>query len=705
MFRLILITIMVSWLTYFAFRLRSLLWKPSPASPQVKIFGHYSQLLTWVKYRRYVSTEFQPSGWTDVWREVAVVAEWTIIILWGLWLGREFLSADAAKWLQGDDWQLNVQSYFGWGLLRQCGSCVLWNGSFNGGAPLFADLLAAMAHPLVVLLILAAGAINGSRYVAVCGIILAGLSQWYWGKVLRLGRVARIWSAVLASTAGFLIGRLEGGLVEMVFGIASFSLVLAAAVHLSETGDRKVAISLGLCTGLALLSGQGYLQVTFLLCILPSLTLLLFDRNLRLRPVWREFALAAGIAMLTSAVLWVPALHVLPHLTKPAEPDGYITVQPVEYQPLNLVIRSHAFYETDALQKLPAPNNRTANYIGWIPVLLAMLSLRLVPRARRRIMIFLWVAILMIYLLSSGLLIRWLLQIFPEKLMSWLLMARFVDLAASLAGPLLLALAAWGLDLLLKCSWPRMILTESSVNAARSFSLGWLLILPLVWSVRDTHHFVQPWLEVVPEPAEANYDAIIARMKLETVQWVEVPYQEWGFQIAALEHGLKLTNAYHLWSWKDRTPPLPFVAATRDSVDPDDANFRESLENASLLDYPENHFAYIEAADRKIPCRATARGGNIDVDCRTDVPGELVVTENAWDGWKLKRDGRTAALIADPWLKTNAPAGNHHYAFRYRPWDVPLGMLLSLSGLGLALWFGSRPKLHHPRAESARAPL
>jgi hypothetical protein len=511
---------------------------------------------------------------------------------------------------------------------------------------------------------------------------------------LRLGPVARLWGALLASTGGFLISRLESGLVEMVFSIASFSLVIAAAVHLAQTGERKTAVALGVFTGLAFLSGQGYLQLAFLLCIVPSLAILIIDRNFKLRPVWREFALAAGIAVLISAVLWVPSLHVLPSITKPAEMEEYIGMQPVEYQPLNLIIRDYAFYESDILHKIAWPN-RTANYIGWIPILLVVLSMRLIPRSGLRTMTFLWVSIVMIYLLSSGLLIKWLLRLFPEGLLSSLLMARFVDLAASLAGPLFLALAAWGLDLCLKCNWPKLTLPESSVNAAHSFSLAWVMILPLVWSVRDSHDFVKLWLELPARPSDAHYEIIVPQMKADTIEWVQVPDQEWGFQIAALEQGLKLTNVYHLWSWRDRTPPLPFIAATRDPVDPENPNFRETLENTSLLDYPENHYAYVETDSQRIPCRVTALGGNIDVDCRTDAPGQLVVTENLWDGWHVKRDGLKVPLDSGPWLTTKAPAGNHHYAFRYRPWDVPLGAALSLLGIGLATWLWVRQTQRH----------
>ena len=101
-----------------------------------------------------------------------------------------------------------------------------------------------------------------------------------------------------------------------------------------------------------------------------------------------------------------------------------------------------------------------------------------------------------------------------------------------------------------------------------------------------------------------------------------------------------------------------------------------------------NEYAAIELNEQRFPCRATAIGGNIDVECEASQGGTLVVHENSWTGWFVSRDGQPAELGAGPWLTTPAPAGAHHYEFRYRPWDVILGLLLSLIGVGLVvrLW-------------------
>jgi len=50
-----------------------------------------------------------------------------------------------------------------------------------------------------------------------------------------------------------------------------------------------------------------------------------------------------------------------------------------------------------------------------------------------------------------------------------------------------------------------------------------------------------------------------------------------------------------------------------------------------------------------------------------------------------RRDGRSVPLGSGQWLNVAAPAGQHRYEFRYRPWDVVVGLLLTLAGMIVAV--------------------
>jgi len=45
-----------------------------------------------------------------------------------------------------------------------------------------------------------------------------------------------------------------------------------------------------------------------------------------------------------------------------------------------------------------------------------------------------------------------------------------------------------------------------------------------------------------------------------------------------------------------------------------------------------------------------------------------------------------------PRLKSVAPAANREQCLFYRPWDTPLGLLVSFLGFGLTTWLGPLPR-------------
>ena len=273
----------------------------------------------------------------------------------------------------------------------------------------------------------------------------------------------------------------------------------------------------------------------------------------------------------------------------------------------------------------------------------------------------------------------------------------------SLAIPLVLGLAAWGLDLLLKSNWPRLTLTTVDQPTSRYFSgpkvAGVVLALPLIGALHVAYHFSHSWLTTI-QMAEGTYQ-VIAAMKPQTAQWVSPPFGEEFWMPLALDADLKLTAARLPWRWKDRDDPPPFLSGTREPDAASAPNFVETVDGINLLSHSENEYAFVDTGSRQIPCRATAIGGNINVDCQTDVAGTLIVRENNAPGWAVSQNGFTADLNPGRWLSTSAPAGQYHYAFRYRPWDVTLGFVLTLVGIFLAIrwWFHTPSSTSDEKAE------
>jgi hypothetical protein len=626
------------------------------------------------------------------WRPIpwASVIELGVVVAWALWVGRRYLNFDPNVWLAGGDWPLNMEAYFAWPLVKQCGACVMWNGLINGGSPAFVELVAAMLHPVLVIGILLWGVVSATKVAVVASLVMAGVAQWWIAHTLRLGRLARLWSAALAVVGGHLAARMDNGLVEEVLAAGACSLAIAAALELAVRGRRRSVALLGLTLGLAVLAGQGYMQFALIFGVLPTFALFLFDNRLKLRPLWRSFFWAGVLAVLVSAVLWVPFLHFWPNFWKPTTEADFVSVPPPDNLLLNLVIRQPQVYEAlqraDDLTGLGGTPAWFGNYIGWIPVALALVSVGFFPRRRWRVPASLLLGIALIYLLSGATLLRWLASVAPE----FATRLRTPSVMTSVAVPLILGLAACGLDRLAKVNWPALTLTGSSWMS-NGLSLKWLALgLPLIWSLTTAYTLGQRWMNFVESPLP--FYPIIQPTPLVGQQWISTPFGESALVVVGLQANLKMTNVVRPWSWRDREAAPYYYEFTRDEAATAEPGYVGTDYGLNKVFHPDVQYAAVDTGSEQIPCQAMSQGGNIDVDCEQDVGGTLIVQENSWSGWSVRRDGNRAPLWPGQWLSTPAPAGTHHYEFRYRPWDVPLGLALSLLGLILTarVWFPLR---------------
>ena len=452
----------------------------------------------------------------------AVYLEVALILLWAMWIGRVYLNFDPNVWPFGREFGMALHAQLPWSLLTECGDCVLWNGFVNGGYPASVSLHGTFLHPLTIASTLLFGAVNGAKIIILFSLAIAGCAQWWIAKTLGLGRVARVWSAFLAAAGGHLAVKMELGLFPLVFSLASASLVIAVGLQLALTHERRTAVWLGVTTALAVLSGQGYVQLGLLLGPLLSLLVFLIGKKESLISLRKEFAIAALVAVLLAGVFWVPLLHFWSSFGKDVDPT-FKSAQAIEYIPLNLVIRDADFFWSEVLGKVPYPY-LYGGYIGWWPVLFAILAFRLVPRSGTRTLIFFLLSIGATFLAASGLTFQALAEFLPELAYG----VRNPSLIAGLAVPPILGLAAWGLDRLLSWDWPRVSLTPSGGQATKpslSVRLSWLvLIIPLAWSVRSVADFSQQWLNTTTVPEGQR--ELVQAMATEGAQWVAPPFGE-----------------------------------------------------------------------------------------------------------------------------------------------------------------------------------
>jgi hypothetical protein len=658
-----------------------------------------------ISKRELWGRSFLPATYKNEWKKTflynskfrkrfRVVVELTLIAIWAVIVGNAYLDMNPRIVPVGNEFGSAIQSHHLWTQFQRCGLCALWNGFERGGFPAFADIQGSMLHPFVIVTTWFWGVVNGVKISLILALWCAGLAQWWIASELKLGWLPRMWSAAIAVAGGHLAGRLELGVFGVVLATAMGSLVFAGILHLENARSKRAAVLLGLVGALAILSGQGYMQVG-MLGILPAVLILLFRGGGKFAPHWKYYLLAFILAALLASPLLVPLLHFGPNIAKDMDPE-FKSAQPLEFFVLNLVIDDPSYFRSDVLGKLPYPYLYSL-YIGWVPVLLAVFGISQIRRAKSRMFWFLIAGIILSFLVASAIVLKPLADLFPS-----VAGIRHSPQIASLAIPLILALSAYGLERLLNLRWPDLFMSFPRTKSQSGlFSLRWVLLVPLLFSLKSSYDFSQLWIETTYRNPEI-YE-LLALLKTETVQWVEPPFGEHAFIEPAIDMGLKLSPGIMTWSWRGREKPAAFRYLSRTGQPPGAVAAKGMIRGLTVFESTEEKYAEVYAGESRYPCWALGSGGVIDVSCKTGEAGTLVLKEYTFSGWRVWVDGKPARFeFDDVWLKVQAPAGTHTYAFRYFPWDVPFGVFLWLCGLVICvlLWRSEHRAVptRHPKA-------
>lgn len=617
----------------------------------------------------------------------AYIIELILIGVWAFWIGREYLSFDPNIIPNGREFGSAIQTHHIWTRFRECGVCMLWNGTVSGGYPAFADVYGSMLHPLVVLSTLILGVINGAKITLILALLFAGIAQWWIAYELKLQRFPRLWSSGIAVIGGHLAGRMEQGNLGLVLSTAMASLVFGGILAVANSKGKRASILLGIVLASAALSGQGYIQVG-LAGAFPAILIFVFDKKMRLKNVWKNFLLAIIIAGLLSAVFLIPFAHFSPNFVKYSDPE-FNLAQPLKFIPLNYVIDSIEYFKSDVLNKQPFPALYTL-FIGWIPIMLAVYGLTNKEKISKSIKGFFISSIALILLFSSGDALKLLSQIWESSTG-----VRHPSLIAGLTVPLILGLSAAGLDKLLKLDWPHLELhfSEEKELPTKPFPTQWIIIIPLIFSLHQGYQFTKLWIHTYEEsPVVAQ---VVEGLKTDTLQWVQPPFGEHIYIEPAVRMGLKISPGIMPWHWKDRSIPTAYLEASHSGQPMETSIVHKKINDIIIYSRPEQEYAVVINETNITSCEAQGTGGTLTVKCNSEYAGELIVKEYNWFGWKGWIDGKEVNLFGDQWITVEAPVGFHIYTFRYLPWDVPLGLGLSIIGilLSVLLWYSSTPRL------------
>jgi hypothetical protein len=613
-----------------------------------------------------------------------------LMTIWVVMIAGPYLDFDPSVVPTGREYLSSVDSHHIWVRVQQCGLCALWNGNRMGGAPYLADIYGSLLHPLVIISTLLFGVINGSKATLIATFCVAGLAQWWLGTVLGLGLFARVWTTALAISGGHLTGRMEDGAFGMVLSTASGALIFPSVIMTAFMPNGRNIVTLASVIFLLILSGQGYIQIATL-AIFP-LSIFLVERTRTQVTRYGRALLTAGIiGILLASPLVIPALHFFPNFIKDIDP-ALKSAQPFWYGLLNFVIDSPQFYRSDALQKLPFPFLYT-NYIGWAAVVFAAIGVQQKRHTKAfRVTIFLSASMLTTMWMASGDLFK-ILQTFDS--FPWLVekaqSVRYPALMGGLSIPPLLALSGLGIDAVWNFGWPQVRISFGSAEGSPSTHLTtrWLLIPVLIVSLNGTYQFSRAWVGTAR--LEPYVDQLLDALKLPDLQWVNPPFGEHFFIERATSRDMKMYVGIRRWYWRGRTAPEPVLEANRSGA-PQGMTLSQTVAGIGIYAAPGREYASVtsELGNRSV-CKATGSGGDIDVSCTSPQGGILTVTENSWSGWGATVDGSKVELTPSRWLSVRVPAGTVQISFRYRPWDVPVGIAFMFIGMLASWWVWHSP--------------
>lgn len=611
-------------------------------------------------------------------KQMLFISEILLLLGFAMFVGRPYLNMDSDLFITGGEFTFASISHSVWNLLPKCGTCVFWNGFLNGGSPSFAELHGAFLHPLVILTTLFWNLINGSKILLLICFFMTGFGQWWLARELNIGFVGRMWSGLLAITGGHLFGRLETGNVILVLSIASASLLIPMIIRFKKFPNNRNIVIFALLFSLTWLAGQGYVQLVVTVSFLPVFLWYLYKKSSNLLEKWKPFIKTVILSLILSAVLIIPVIHFSRNIDKVNNVD-FADIQPLEYNVLNLVIHDLDFFHIDTLGK-----NSIAyihiNHIGWIPILLLALSLAFIQNSKiKKELVMLYAIIILVFIFSSKELYVLLgkMPLIPQL--------RSIGLTASLAIQPILGIAAFSLNKLVENKWDNINfeITGDSFRI-KPIPLKWLLIvLILFFSIKNVYEFGRNFISVsqiyIPEEE-------IQLLDTDDSQWVQGLNSDWDYKL--INQYKKVIMPGRPWYWKNHPVTNPYLEVRHN---PEKEILSDSILHKGEIDllfFPENIYAAVINHGDKNPCEATAYGGKIDIWCDTSTNGTLLVRENYWKGWQVWVDGERAKFVPDDWLSVMAPAGKHLYQFRYRPWDVYVGMGLTLFGLILCvhLW-------------------
>ena len=400
--------------------------KPISSSPQVQLFGTYSPVLTWLKYRK-LPERIQPKDEIEAscqnqnaveggqsrhqtlilkWIEAptklysslannlqATMGAWIEILIIAfavLFYAYPLLIFNPGLGLSGNEYQAHVGSGFlfnDW--LAGKMDFPLWNPIVGTGRSLIADPFLFFFNPFLSLPMAIFGVVNGSKVAVILNFFVAGLGMWFVGRELKFNRITRLWCSLLYMMSGAIPAHLWTGHLQLAFALGWLPWSFAGILWAIKRSSIVSLLFASLAQALFFFSGNLYYQVYALFCYLLIGISFVVD--------WGQLRVKRGIAqrilMMGILSLGIISIQFLPELTSRddirnlggfAEAEAeYAGSQLPEHAILNYFVSDLEFYKNPVLDKIPYLQE-SYRYIGVLPFLLLLFLIPAFKRGNRQ---------------------------------------------------------------------------------------------------------------------------------------------------------------------------------------------------------------------------------------------------------------------------------------------------------------------------------
>lgn len=575
---------------------------------------------------------------------------------------------------------------------------------FLSGAPLVSDPQAPIFYiPNLLFLIFPMGA--AFIFSSIVHSAVGGIGAFLVAvKGLKFSKKSSVFVGILYIFSARFVGFIEAGHFGLIASMAWIPFVLLAVIYLTRQASFKWSILFAIS-----LAGLFYTHPTTFVysALFASATFIVILLTTQNKNGWFKscfyFTVGAGLTFGITAVALLPQLEWVPQTNRfllVSDRDVY-----PKWQSIGEFLTAVLAPELGGVKNIWKLDSEKWLLIGVFPAILAMKGFLDLKRRFQLTLFLTTIAIVIVCLNNASPLYEILLD------QNWYVFGRVSTRVWFVVGLIVVFLAGYGLDALLKAKKEKVAFTLVVLAAIELFVVSWVHITKPV--VNDRQTAPKAILEYLSNDngifrvfctTRCFSQKDIAEYGLETIEGYSTLHQKNYYQ-----HAWQLTGTY--WNYYTLTLP-PIGSYKYGKLDPDYKALGEyntkyiispyelesdSLSHLALIDqyyiYQNNYFlprAYLASGEEINSVEIVNYTPNsIEISLRETKQGKLILAEVYSNGWEAFTDNFRLPVMETPQAQRVIEIGNETESvnIRYRPKSLRLGLAITLGTLSfLFIW-------------------